>query len=129
MINDHRAFGGDRFLYGCATGFPDKQVILVHHARKLVRPPNDLQRMTIRGRFDFRPEFISAADSHGKIYAKFREQTHQFWRATLGSMNHVQNPPTGIGGRQRSIFSEVCKLRTDRESKYPDFFGGDAAAP
>src|SRR5262249_10827963 len=41
----------------------------------------------------------------------------------------VQNPPTGIGGRQWPIFSEICKLRTYRKSKYPDSFGLDAAAP
>src|SRR4029077_3827042 len=39
------------------------------------------------------------------------------------------NPPTGIDGRPWPIFGEVCKLRTDRKSKYSDFFGRDAAAP
>src|SRR5215471_15668658 len=44
-------------------------------------------------------------------------------------MNHVQDPPTGIAGRQWPICGEICKLRADGKTECPDFFRRNAAAP
>ena len=104
-------------------------MVLVHHAGKFVRPANYLYWVTICGRVNIAPEFIIATDRDGEIQIKFREHTHQFCRATLRGIDHVQNSPAGIGGRQWPIFSEIRKLRTDRKSKYSDLFGRDATVP
>src|SRR5215510_5697004 len=104
-------------------------MVLMHYARKLVRPANDLYWVTICDCVNLGPEFIIATDGNGKIEVKPREHTHQFRRAALSSIDHVQNPPPGIGRRQWPVFNEICKFRTHWKSKYPDFFGRDAVAP
>ena len=102
MVDDHRTFCSNRFLHRRAPGFADEQMVLVHHAGEFVRPANELYWVPICGGVNVGPEFISAADCHRKIEIKFREQTHQFRRATFGCMNHVQNPTTRIGAGERS---------------------------
>src|SRR6476619_7318727 len=104
-------------------------MVLVHHAREFGRPANDLYRVTICGCINVGPEFIIATNRDGKIQIKFREHTHKVCRTTLRSVDRVQNSAIGISGRQWPVFSEIRKLRTDRKSKYSDFFGRDAAVP
>ena len=70
MIDDHRTAGRNRFLHRRASGFPDEQMTLVQHTRKLVGPADDLRGMTIYYRFDCRPDFITTPDRYGEIDAK-----------------------------------------------------------
>jgi hypothetical protein len=95
--------------------------------REFVRPANDLYWVTICGRVNVGPEFLIATDRDGEIQIKFREHTHQFCRATLRGIDHVQNPPTGIARRQRPICGEICKCGTDRKAEDLDLVRRNSA--
>jgi len=65
VIDDHGTSGRDCFLNRCPAGFADKQMAGPKHARKLIRPADDVDLAITDCGFDCTPQSLITSDGDG----------------------------------------------------------------